>query len=546
MMMSDGHGHVDLEYEPALPITSGKLCTWLFLSTEIMFFAALIGTYIVLRFGSFDWPTPHEMHLVEVIGAGNTFVLILSSVSIVFALEAARRNRNFAARTWLFVTLALGSVFLGVKAYEYVGKFDHGYYPQKPHSLIYERANLEYASAVRVGIKDAIAAMEADSKKQSELGSKLEGAAESRASLEKNLEAIQAELGKVHEEASGGGLTEAEVDRRERALKAQLAKNADARAELDELESSGQQEFDALSEHAEEREQRIALANRLLVAAIIPLEEEAAAFAQHQKLLVKDGIPYDPNVVRHETVEDLRYQVSRPDSDASKEEAVRLHEELEELKNTSAAREAQIQQSEEEIKSIEARQAEIAEQQGKLNEAKANLHEAAPSAEKKDEGSDAPSASESTQPSQNEADEAPAAEKAKEIDEELAKLGEENSSLAARRTKLDESLKPLRADNERLEVLPILEKGINNHELTHGWLKLPMVIPGGNMWISTYFLLTGFHAIHVLVGLIVFVILLLLPMRYSIHNCGVIENVGLYWHFVDLVWIFLFPLLYLF
>ena len=34
--------------------------------------------------------------------------------------------------------------------------------------------------------------------------------------------------------------------------------------------------------------------------------------------------------------------------------------------------------------------------------------------------------------------------------------------------------------------------------------KLPIVIPGGNMWASTYFLLTGFHAIHVLVGLIVF------------------------------------------
>ncbi|MEK6215037.1 MAG: hypothetical protein N2B00_13210, partial [Vibrio fluvialis] len=73
--MSDSeHGHIQLEYEPALPISMGKLCTWLFLSTEIMFFAALIGTYIVLRFGAFNWPTPHEMHLVEYIGAGNTFV----------------------------------------------------------------------------------------------------------------------------------------------------------------------------------------------------------------------------------------------------------------------------------------------------------------------------------------------------------------------------------------------------------------------------------------------------------------------------------------
>jgi cytochrome c oxidase subunit III len=70
------------------------------------------------------------------------------------------------------------------------------------------------------------------------------------------------------------------------------------------------------------------------------------------------------------------------------------------------------------------------------------------------------------------------------------------------------------------------------------------MIPGGNMWASTYFLLTGFHALHVLVGLIVFAITLGLWLDF--HRAGLIENIGLYWHFVDLVWIFLFPLLYLF
>jgi cytochrome c oxidase subunit 3 len=83
--------------------------------------------------------------------------------------------------------------------------------------------------------------------------------------------------------------------------------------------------------------------------------------------------------------------------------------------------------------------------------------------------------------------------------------------------------------------------GLNDQ---HSWLRLPFVVPGGNMWASTYFLLTGFHAIHVIVGLIVFVILLCLKLDAS--KAGTIENTGLYWHFVDLVWIFLFPLLYLF
>jgi cytochrome c oxidase subunit 3 len=76
------------------------------------------------------------------------------------------------------------------------------------------------------------------------------------------------------------------------------------------------------------------------------------------------------------------------------------------------------------------------------------------------------------------------------------------------------------------------------------WLKLPIVIPGGNLWASTYFLLTGFHALHVVIGLIVFAIML--TMNLGAANAAVIENAGLYWHFVDLVWIFLFPLLYLF
>ncbi len=88
---------------------------------------------------------------------------------------------------------------------------------------------------------------------------------------------------------------------------------------------------------------------------------------------------------------------------------------------------------------------------------------------------------------------------------------------------------------------PEEHEGLNDQ---HSWVRLPFVIPGGNMWASTYFLLTGFHAIHVVVGLIVF--LILLTMRLDSSRAGFLENTGLYWHFVDLVWIFLFPLLYLF
>ncbi len=51
--------------------------------------------------------------------------------------------------------------------------------------------------------------------------------------------------------------------------------------------------------------------------------------------------------------------------------------------------------------------------------------------------------------------------------------------------------------------------GLNHH---YEWLRLPMSIPSGHMWASTYFLLTGIHALHVLIGLIVFAIILTLNL----------------------------------
>src|SRR5262249_2653933 len=72
-------------------------------------------------------------------------------------------------------------------------------------------------------------------------------------------------------------------------------------------------------------------------------------------------------------------------------------------------------------------------------------------------------------------------------------------------------------------------------------------IPFGNMWASCYFAMTGFHALHVLGRIVAFVIILLGGMMYGLspRSVPVLEYIGLYWHFVDIVWIFLFPLLYL-
>lgn len=71
--------------------------------------------------------------------------------------------------------------------------------------------------------------------------------------------------------------------------------------------------------------------------------------------------------------------------------------------------------------------------------------------------------------------------------------------------------------------------------------------PNTNMFFSIYFAMTGLHGIHVVVGILVFIWLLFRAVRgdFTPDYFGPVDYAALYWHIVDLIWIFLFPLLYL-
>lgn len=71
--------------------------------------------------------------------------------------------------------------------------------------------------------------------------------------------------------------------------------------------------------------------------------------------------------------------------------------------------------------------------------------------------------------------------------------------------------------------------------------------PGGPLYGSTFYLMTGFHGAHVTIGVIALIIVLTKAMRgqYTPQKVGGVEIIGLYWHFVDLVWIVLFTIVYL-
>ena len=89
-------------------------------------------------------------------------------------------------------------------------------------------------------------------------------------------------------------------------------------------------------------------------------------------------------------------------------------------------------------------------------------------------------------------------------------------------------------------------KDIVNH-LVPGPDYNPDLSPHSQIFFWMYWTMTGLHAVHVIIGLGVMTVVLILLSHKSGKNIPphVIENVGLYWHFVDIVWIYLYPLLYL-
>ena len=105
-------------------ISNGKLGMWLFLGSEVMFFTGLIGAYVVLRFGQDAWPRP-DQRLNVPLTAVNTFFLICSSVTLVWALQAYQQNQKAKGTLGLLATTIIGAAFVGIQAFEYYELYFH-------------------------------------------------------------------------------------------------------------------------------------------------------------------------------------------------------------------------------------------------------------------------------------------------------------------------------------------------------------------------------------------------------------------------------------
>jgi cytochrome c oxidase subunit 3 len=114
---------------------ASTLGMWIFLITEIMFFGGMFLAYTVYR-GAF--PTIFAVassSLNVYIGAANTVVLLCSSFTMVLAVRAAQLGQQRAIVVFLILTLLLGGVFLGVKAYEWNEKFQEHHIPGQSFHL---------------------------------------------------------------------------------------------------------------------------------------------------------------------------------------------------------------------------------------------------------------------------------------------------------------------------------------------------------------------------------------------------------------------------
>ncbi len=115
--------------QPGTGVYHGKVGMWIFLGSEVMFFTALIGSYIILRFAHPEqWAHPGQALNVPVT-AVNTFLLICSSVTMVKAFAAIQDGDQQWLRFWLLATVLIGATFVSVQVFEYVQLAHHGMLP---------------------------------------------------------------------------------------------------------------------------------------------------------------------------------------------------------------------------------------------------------------------------------------------------------------------------------------------------------------------------------------------------------------------------------
>src|SRR3954467_1095178 len=114
------HGYIPEEHAPdpgmshGDPTPPGKVAIWMFLASEIMFFIAILGSYIILRSGSHELFAKFAAVLSKPLAGFNTLVLILSSLTMALAVDGAQKGKRQRVIVCLGITFLCACAFMVV------------------------------------------------------------------------------------------------------------------------------------------------------------------------------------------------------------------------------------------------------------------------------------------------------------------------------------------------------------------------------------------------------------------------------------------------
>jgi cytochrome c oxidase subunit 3 len=107
-------------------ITNARLGLSMFLASEAMFFAGLIGAFLVFRLSKAAWPPPFQPRLPVAVTGVNTIILLLSGLTMYMAVRAVCAGKPSGLVKSLLATAVLGGIFLSVQGYEWIRLVDYG------------------------------------------------------------------------------------------------------------------------------------------------------------------------------------------------------------------------------------------------------------------------------------------------------------------------------------------------------------------------------------------------------------------------------------
>ena len=117
--------HINSNHEQtSTGLNNRKMLMWAFLGSDCMFFGSLIATYLVYKGKSLSGPMPVDVFDIPVTSV-STFVLLMSSMSMVLAYASLKRGNMKAFRIWLASTAIMGATFVGFQIYEFSSFASH-------------------------------------------------------------------------------------------------------------------------------------------------------------------------------------------------------------------------------------------------------------------------------------------------------------------------------------------------------------------------------------------------------------------------------------